>query len=252
MVTSKGYKTLISLLAAFLFLCAPVSALSESATSDKTGPADQLKKTTADLVSATNKYKESVAALIPFYENALKTASDTVEKRKELYASGIISKRDLEAGEQAVKTAQAQLDQAHKQITESDQLIVEAKAEAESAMRKPALPSKGAYTAKSAILRFNGSAGWTIAQASNVQSFFASRFGRQLPVSAYGQSATHNRMGFNHRNSVDVAVHPDSAEGKALIDYLRSNGIPFLAFRSAVAGAATGAHIHIGYPSHRI
>jgi hypothetical protein len=47
-------------------------------------------------------------------------------------------------------------------------------------------------------------------------------------------------------------LHPDSPEGKALIAFLRGNGIPFLAFRSAVAGTATGAHIHIGYPSHRI
>jgi hypothetical protein len=30
---------------------------------------------------------------------------------------------------------------------------------------------------------------------------------------------------------------------------LRRAGIPFIAFRSAVAGAATGAHIHIGQPS---
>jgi hypothetical protein len=59
-------------------------------------------------------------------------------------------------------------------------------------------------------------------------------------------------MGFNDRNSLDVAVHPDSAEGRALIAYLRGNGIPFLAFRSAVPGAATGAHIHIGYPSNRL
>lgn len=252
MIMTGRRKTLNLLFTAFLILCLSVIGFSESAANNKTSPADQLKKTTSDLVSATNKYKASVAALIPFYENALNAARETVEKRKELYASGIISKRDLEAGEQSVITAQAQLDSARKQITESDQLIAEAKAEAELAMRKPALPSRGTYTATSAILRSSGSAGWTIARASNVQSFFASKFGRQLPVSAYGQSGTHNRMGFDHRNSVDVAVHPDSAEGRALIDYLRSNGIPFLAFRSAVPGAATGAHIHIGYPSHRI
>jgi type II secretory pathway pseudopilin PulG len=245
---TSGYKTLFSIFTAFLIFCIPVSALSASSDSK---PADQLKKTTSDLVSATNKYKASVEALIPFYENALKAATETSEKRKELYAQGIISKRDLEAGEQAIKTAQSQLEQARRQITESDELIAEAKAE-ELAIRKPALPSKGAYSATATILRYSGSGGWTITQASNVQSFFASKFGRQLPVSAYGQSATHNRMGFDHRNSVDVALHPDSEEGKALIAYLRSNGIPFLAFRSAVPGAATGAHIHIGYPSHRI
>jgi hypothetical protein len=108
------------------------------------------------------------------------------------------------------------------------------------------------YSTTSAVMRYGGSGAWSLAQAAHVQRFFALKFGLQLPVSAYGQSATHNRMGFDHRNSMDVAVHPDSAEGKALVAYLRSNGIPFIAFRTAVKGAATGAHIHIGYPSHRL
>ena len=30
------------------------------------------------------------------------------------------------------------------------------------------------------------------------------------------------------------------------------NGIPFFAFYMAIPGSATGAHIHIGQPSHRI
>jgi hypothetical protein len=245
---TTGHKTLFGIFIHFMILCVPVGARAETSG----GPADQLKKTTSDLVSATNKYKASLEAVIPFHENALKAATETLEKRKELYARGIISKRDLEAGEQAVKAAESQLEQSRKQITESAQLIAEAKAETELASRKPALPSRGAYSTTAAILRYGGSGGWTIAQASNVQNFFASKFGRQLPISAYGQSVTHNRMGFDHRNSVDVAVHPDSPEGRALIEHLRSNGIPFLAFRSAVPGAATGAHIHIGYPSHRI
>jgi len=48
-----------------------------------------------------------------------------------------------------------------------------------------------------------------------------------------------------------VALHPDSREGQSLIAYLRQSGIPFIAFRGAVPGAATGAHIHIGQPSPR-
>jgi len=59
-------------------------------------------------------------------------------------------------------------------------------------------------------------------------------------------------LGYDHRNAVDVALHPDSAEGKALINHLQNQGIPFLAFRAAVPGVATGPHIHIGNPSHRI
>jgi hypothetical protein len=51
---------------------------------------------------------------------------------------------------------------------------------------------------------------------------------------------------------MDVAVHPDSAEGRALMAYLQSQGIPYTAFRAPLAGNATGAHIHIGSPSRRL
>jgi hypothetical protein len=34
--------------------------------------------------------------------------------------------------------------------------------------------------------------------------------------------------------------------------FLRANGIPFLSFRTAILDAATGWHIHIGYPSHSL
>ncbi|HYP29638.1 MAG TPA: hypothetical protein VE262_23195 [Blastocatellia bacterium] len=244
-----GYFTVIAI--TVLIACMPVGALGRDSRPQKAKPADKLTKATSDLVSAINQYKASVEALIPMYEAALKSASETLEKRKELFAQGIVSKRDVEASELALKEAQARLDQSRKQLTESDQLIAEAKAEQEMPKLTPSAP-RGGYSATSAILRYGGSGGWSLSRASQVQSFFASRFGRALPVSAYGQTATHNRMGFNHSNSLDVAVHPDSAEGRALIAYLRSNGIPFIAFRSAVPGAATGAHIHVGYPSHRI
>ena len=84
-----------------------------------------------------------------------------------------------------------------------------------------------------------------------VERFFNSRFGRSLPVSAFGQTALHGRLGFNHSNAFDIAVHPDSLEGRAILSLLRAQGIPFIAFRSAVAGIATGPHIHVGNPSPR-
>ncbi|HUK91767.1 MAG TPA: hypothetical protein VLZ81_15295, partial [Blastocatellia bacterium] len=67
-----------------------------------------------------------------------------------------------------------------------------------------------------------------------------------------GQTPVHDKLGFDHRDALDVAVQPDSAEGEALMAYLRSQRIPFIAFRHAVPGSATGAHIHVGRPSHRI
>jgi len=62
---------------------------------------------------------------------------------------------------------------------------------------------------------------------------------------------THEQLGFDHREAVDVAVHPDTREGQELILYLQSQGISFIAIRQAISGSATGAHIHIGPPSRR-
>ncbi len=62
----------------------------------------------------------------------------------------------------------------------------------------------------------------------------------------------HNRWGLDHRNGMDVGLHPDSLEGKALIKFLLSEGTPFLAFRGPVPGVATGPHIHIGNGSKRL
>ena len=93
---------------------------------------------------------------------------------------------------------------------------------------------------------------WSLSEAAGIKQFFAGRFGRVLPIGAFGQSALHNRWGYDHRNAMDVGVNPDSNEGQALMGYLRANGIPFTAFRFAVPGVATGPHIHIGLPSHKI
>jgi hypothetical protein len=59
-------------------------------------------------------------------------------------------------------------------------------------------------------------------------------------------------MGFDHTGRLDVALSPDQAEGMWLCSFLRSMGIPFYGFRGAIAGKATGAHIHIGPASERI
>lgn len=93
---------------------------------------------------------------------------------------------------------------------------------------------------------------WTIADSAKVNTFFFTRFGRPLPTTAFGQSDLHDRWGLDHRQGIDVGLHPDSPEGMALIQFLRSENIPFLVFRTAIPGVATGPHIHIGNASHRI
>jgi len=96
------------------------------------------------------------------------------------------------------------------------------------------------------------SGNWSISDSTKVEGFFMAKFGRRLPSTAFGQSELHTRWGLDHRQGIDVGLHPDSPEGRALIKFLSSEGIPFLAFRSAVPNAATGPHIHIGNRSHRL
>jgi len=110
-------------------------------------------------------------------------------------------------------------------------------AEAAIQRRAPKAPVRARL---SALVLYAGTSDWSLADAETVQEFFATRFGRPLPVSAWGQTAVHDRLGLDHRQALDVAVHPDSREGRALMAFLRKEGIPFVAIRSRVKGSATG------------
>ena len=81
---------------------------------------------------------------------------------------------------------------------------------------------------------------------------FEKKFDKPLPVSARGETAVHRALGFDHTGRIDVALTPDSAEGVWLRKYLESKSIPYYAFRTAIPGKATAAHIHIGPGSTRL
>jgi hypothetical protein len=100
--------------------------------------------------------------------------------------------------------------------------------------------------------RFDGDGIFTPQILQRVETAFASHFGKPLPVSANGETVVHRALGFDHRGRVDVPVHPDQPEGVWLREYLTQHRIPFFAFRQAVPGKATGAHIHMGPMSTRI
>jgi hypothetical protein len=206
-------------------------------------------KVREDLVSATKQYKESLEKVLPYDEAKVKIASESFEKRKSLLSQGIVSKREVEESERALADAQSKLAETKKKMTEADSMLAEAMND--QLWKLPELP-RGGYRATTALIRYNGPYDWSLKDAAKVESFYASKFGRSLPISAYGQTSVHNELGFDHRNAIDIALQPDSAEGQALMAYLRAEGIPFIAFRHAVPGSATGAHIHVGPPSHRI
>jgi hypothetical protein len=100
--------------------------------------------------------------------------------------------------------------------------------------------------------RFDGDGLFNPQIFHRVEAAFEGRFGHALPVSANGETAVHRALGFDHRGRVDVALHPDQPEGVWLREFLTANRIPFIAFRQAVPGKATAAHIHIGLMSTRL
>ena len=94
--------------------------------------------------------------------------------------------------------------------------------------------------------RYEGDGQFNLSELPQIMLAFEMKFTKPLPVSARGQTAVHRALGFDHRNRVDVAVHPDTPEGIWLRQFLKSNRIPYFAFRSSVPGRSTAAHIHIG------
>ena len=100
--------------------------------------------------------------------------------------------------------------------------------------------------------RFDGGGVFTGADFQMVEAAFAAHFGKSLPVSAMGATAVHRALGFDHRGRVYVAIHPDQPEGIWLRQYLERHALPYFAFRQAVRGQSTGAHIHMGPMSTRL
>ena len=123
-----------------------------------------------------------------------------------------------------------------------------AKAEAVWQSHLQAAPSEVSPLAE----RFDGNGIFNPQIFHRVEAAFEGRFGHPLPVSADGETAVHRALGFDHRGRIDVAIHPDQPEGIWLREYLTANKIPFFAFSQAVAGKATGAHIHLGPMSTRL
>ncbi|KAF0247309.1 MAG: hypothetical protein FD167_3291 [bacterium] len=102
------------------------------------------------------------------------------------------------------------------------------------------------------LLRFVGNGYWNLGMLQELKTSYRTRFQRDLPVTALGQSNTHTKMGWDHSNAADVGLHPGTIEGQWLVNYLKDQGVPFIAFRSAVPGHSTGPHVHVGLASRRL
>lgn len=154
-----------------------------------------------------------------------------LEELKTMESTGMVARRDLEQAQARVTEGEQYLDLARvreQELTHEWELIRKVKEWEER----------------------GGTFDESILDKLGVE--FEKRWGRPLPVSALGMTHTHELLNFNHTGRADVALSPDSPEGAWLIEQLTLRDIPFLVFRTAVPGKATGAHIHLGLPSPRL
>jgi len=214
-------------------------------------PSSHLEELAADVAAATAKYRVALEKVLAIYERDLKRRSELEELRQDLYERGVLSQRELEDGQRALAETRMNAEDTRQAIAEADRMMTEARV-AEALARLTPI-DRGVYEETPGLARYNGSAAWSLAEDTpRLQQYFVARFGRPLPISAFGQTALHDHMGFDHRNALDVAVHPGSPEGRALMEHLRATGIPFIAAWGPVPGSASGAHIHVGQPSPRV
>lgn len=128
------------------------------------------------------------------------------------------------------------------------ELAAMAQAEAALEAKLKTAPAEASQLAE----RYDGDRTLTPKDFERLNHAFERQFSAPLPVSAYGDTAVHRALGFDHRDRVDVAISPDRPEGIWLRQYLEARHIPYFVFRAAVPGKATGPHIHIGPVSGRL
>jgi len=165
-----------------------------------------------------------------------------LDDMQKLVDAGVAERRratDLEA--ELVARTKA-VDEANGQAALVRQIVAVAHAESDQAI---AVDSKTKE-------HFAGDHALEEADIREITLAFEKRFREPLPISARGETAVHRALGFDHTGRIDVALTPDSAEGVWLRGWLETHEVSYFAFRAAVPGKATAAHIHIGPPSTRL
>jgi hypothetical protein len=243
-----------TLVLALLCACTVVTAQKKKKSSAKQPePVSELSRLRDEYVKATREYKSSLERLLALYEGNVKSAEEKLTTAQKLYAEGLLSRSQVDENERAVKAAQEKVSETRKQMGTADSQIADmiVEADADASLAKNLRLAKGNLIRTTSFVRYNGTSSWQLGDAWKIQQFFSDTFHKSLPIAVFGQGAIHDRWRLDHRNAMDIQLHPDGVEGQALLNFLQKNGIPFSAFRSAIPGTATGPHIHIGRPSHR-
>ena len=205
-----------------------------------------LNRTLYGSVTVQDLTEEQSSEMITAARRRLEREREKLARQQKLVDAGVLARGELAPIEQEIESRRLAVDLAESRARLLDEIaeIVRREEAAEAAAIVPQeLPS---------MERFGGDGTLTAQELKAVELAYVAAFKKPLPISANGATALHRSLGFDHRGRVDVALNPDQREGIWLRAYLEKNDIPYYAFRNAIAGKATGAHIHIGPGSTRI
>jgi hypothetical protein len=172
-----------------------------------------------------------------------------IQRTEQLVLEGVVARAFLSAMRDDLVFRNRALTLAEQRAHLVEELAQQAELERELASDEPGPVH---YSRGRLAERYDGEGAFTTSDYARVAAAFRREFGRDLPVSAFGATAFHRAMGFDHRDRVDIALNPDQREGVWLRSFLKRERIPYFAFRAAIAGSATAPHIHVGPPSMRL
>jgi multidrug resistance efflux pump len=115
----------------------PQKRMKKPARNPQTGLTGQVATAKEDVVAAANAYMESLIKILVFQENDVKTAEETLERRRNLVESKIVSDRELEESQRQLASAKARVEETKRQMRDAANLIEEAKAEKQLALMPP-------------------------------------------------------------------------------------------------------------------
>lgn len=209
-----------------------------------------LRKTVFGPLGIESLNPEQIGEMLAAARRRLDRYQSKVDAMKKLADDGVVARTELTPVLEELDIRRRTLDLAESRARTFESLLALIRAEQEAEARA----AEDAALAREWKLfeRFAGDSKFQLTMLAVIAQSFEKKFAKTLPVSALGMTEVHRSMGFDHRDRVDVAVTPDSAEGVWLRRFLEDAKIPYFAFRSFVPGAATGPHIHIGPPSLRL
>ena len=131
-----------------------------------------------DVIETTRDYRQALERVLGFHVKDVERASALVDQRRELYARGIASLRELEVVERALDDARAKLAKTQQEIAQADHALAEALVAAASpsvppSPASPPLPEPGVAPGVAPIfVRFRGAAPWSLTDTPRLDRFF--------------------------------------------------------------------------------